>query len=144
MNLVIMDGPRSGTTIDVSTRVTLGREDADVRIDDDQISRVHAEAVNAGDGLEIRDLGSLNGTWVNDKRIEGTTRLRDGDIFRIGATRIAVGSAGQAQRPFAPSRAQTTRTGRARIASRKASATIISVAVIAMTSVALVIYFAGR
>ena len=50
------------------------------------------------DGLEIQDLGSLNGTWVNGERITAPTLLVAGDAIKVGTTRIEVLSAGQQRR----------------------------------------------
>jgi len=72
----------------------MGREvDDGLRLDDEQISRRHALIRQRGDGaLEIEDLGSLNGTWVNDRRINTIVRLQPGDVLRLGATTIEVAS----------------------------------------------------
>ena len=58
------------------------------------ISRAHAVLDPTVEGLEIQDLGSLNGTWVNGQRITAPTLLVAGDIVKIGATRFEVVSAG--------------------------------------------------
>jgi class 3 adenylate cyclase len=67
----------------------LGRGDADVVIDDQEISRRHALIRAGGDWLEIEDLDSLNGTWVNGRRIQ-SARLGPGDVVKIGNTVVAV------------------------------------------------------
>ena len=62
--LRITAGPSAGRALHVDSSLVLGRGDADVVIDDQEISRRHA-LIRAGDGwLEIEDLDSLNGTWV--------------------------------------------------------------------------------
>jgi class 3 adenylate cyclase len=89
--LAVLDGAEGGREIRVAGAVTLGRGDeAGVRIDDPEISRAHAVVSPTAGGLEVQDLGSLNGTWVNGERISGATRLARGDVIRIGATRIEV------------------------------------------------------
>ena len=70
-------------------RVTLGRRpSADIAIPwDEEISRVHAELVRAGEEWTLTDDGlSLNGSFVNGEPVRGRRRLRDGDALRVGAT----------------------------------------------------------
>ena len=93
--LAVLDGAEGGRRIRVAGRLTLGRgDDAGLVIDDPEISRVHAVIGPTTEGLELKDLGSLNGTLVNGERISGPTLLAPGDIVKIGATRIEVLSAG--------------------------------------------------
>ncbi len=66
-------------------RVVIGRQtDCDVRIPAAGISRHHCELVQDDDGLLIRDLGSSNGTYVNQERVE-SERLSAGDLVSFGA-----------------------------------------------------------
>ena len=70
-------------------RVTLGRRpSADIAFPwDEEISRVHAELVRAGEEWTLTDDGlSLNGSFVNGEPVRGRRRLRDGDALRVGAT----------------------------------------------------------
>ena len=60
---------------------------ADVRLDDDSISRMHVKLTLSGTVVNIEDLGSSNGTLVNGERI-GQEQLRDGDKIRLGETTI--------------------------------------------------------
>jgi class 3 adenylate cyclase len=93
--LAVLDGVERGRQIRVAGRLTLGRgDDAGLPIDDPEMSRAHAVVGPTADGLEIQDLGSLNGTWVNGERISGSLRLERGDVIKIGATRIEVLSVG--------------------------------------------------
>lgn len=63
----------------------LGRaEDATIRIDAPGVSRRHARIVAAGDQVTIEDLGSKNGTFVGERRLEAPAPLNDGDTFRLG------------------------------------------------------------
>ena len=87
----IVDGAEGARRILVAGHLTLGRgDDAGLVIDDPEMSRTHAVIGQTPDGLEIRDLSSLNGTWVNGERIGGPTALVPGDIVKIGKTRIEV------------------------------------------------------
>ena len=71
--------------------VVLGRSrDAGVRVSDVNISRKHAELRQEGSTFWIVDLGSTNGTLVNDKRVD-RKRLRDGDRITLGSTEIVFG-----------------------------------------------------
>jgi len=74
-------------------RVVLGRSrEAGVRISDVNSSRRHAELRQEGAAYWIVDLGSMNGTIVNGKRVD-RQRLRDGDRITIGSTEIVFGRA---------------------------------------------------
>lgn len=88
--LDVSSGPRAGERLPVRGEISIGRENAELILSDDAVSRRHAAIRAAGLGLEIEDLGSSNGTFVNGRRIDGTQALGDGDEIRIGATTIAV------------------------------------------------------
>jgi pSer/pThr/pTyr-binding forkhead associated (FHA) protein len=90
--LVVTSGPAADLRIEVVGDLVLGREGADVTVPDPEASRRHAVVRPAAGGLEIEDLGSSNGTFVNDARISGPTRLAAGDRIRIGASSIQVES----------------------------------------------------
>jgi DNA-binding winged helix-turn-helix (wHTH) protein len=69
----------------------LGRdEDVSVRIDAPSVSRRHARLrVDPGQPATIEDLGSKNGTWVGERRLEGgPAPLKDGDVVRLGKIEI--------------------------------------------------------
>lgn len=69
-------------------RTLIGRSpECDVFLDDVTVSRRHAELVRAGATFTIRDLGSLNGTYVNRRRIESAV-LEDDDEVQIGKYRL--------------------------------------------------------
>ena len=82
-------GGRSGETFQVGgEQMTIGRSpDAEVFLDDVTVSRNHALLVRRRDGLYIDDLGSLNGTYVNRRRIE-SHKLVDGDELQIGKYKL--------------------------------------------------------
>jgi class 3 adenylate cyclase len=94
--VAVLDGTEGGRRIRVDVRLTMGRgDDAGLVIDDPEISRAHAAFGVTPRGLEIQDLGSLNGTWVNGERITSPTLVAPGDAIKIGTTRIEVLSIGQ-------------------------------------------------
>lgn len=71
-------------------RVTVGRHHTnDIQLRSNRVSNYHAEVVNEVDGLMIRDLGSTNGTHVNDESIK-LQRIKTGDRIRIGNFQITV------------------------------------------------------
>jgi pSer/pThr/pTyr-binding forkhead associated (FHA) protein len=82
-------GGRAGESFRVEgDRVTIGRSpDASVFLDDVTVSRNHALLVRRRDGLYIDDLGSLNGTYVNRRRIE-SHRLQHGDELQVGKYKL--------------------------------------------------------
>jgi pSer/pThr/pTyr-binding forkhead associated (FHA) protein len=57
------------------------------------VSRRHAEVVHSGEGYRLRDVGSLNGTYLNRERIESEAPLRNGDELQIGKNKLVFFSA---------------------------------------------------
>ncbi len=70
-------------------RMTIGRRpDSDVFLDDVTVSRDHALVVRRGGDFYLDDLGSLNGTYVNRRRIE-SHKLADGDELQVGKYKLS-------------------------------------------------------
>ena len=83
-----------------SASVTLGRSNkCDIQIDQESVSRAHSKITNAGRSVKIRDLGSTNGTYVNDELVEERT-LVDGDFIKIGRTIFKFLSGGNIERAY--------------------------------------------
>jgi FHA domain-containing protein/zinc ribbon protein len=82
-------GGRQGETFPLEAdEIQIGRSpDADVFLDDVTVSRTHAVLSRADGGYVIEDNGSLNGTYVNRRRVE-KARLEDGDEVQIGKYRL--------------------------------------------------------
>ena len=82
-------GGRAGESFEaIGDRALIGRSpECDVFLDDVTVSRRHAELTREGSVFTIRDLGSLNGTFVNRRRIE-TSALEDDDEVQIGKYRL--------------------------------------------------------
>jgi class 3 adenylate cyclase len=89
--VAILDGAEGGRRVQITGQLTVGRgEGADLVIDDPEISRAHAVLASTGHGVEIEDLGSRNGTWVNGERIANAMQLVPGDMITVGTTQIEV------------------------------------------------------
>lgn len=85
--LVVIYGDELGKKYNLNTpSVVVGRSSkCDIQIDQESISRNHSKIVNTGKSILVRDLGSTNGTYVNDEPVEEYI-LRDGDLIKIGRT----------------------------------------------------------
>ena len=71
------------------TVTTIGRHpDSDVFLNDITVSRRHVEVERSGDGYRIRDVGSLNGTYVNRELIESERPLVNGDEVQVGRFKL--------------------------------------------------------
>lgn len=77
-------GHESGVAYDLSDGATLGRGDVEIPLDDPFASSRHARITRQGRTLVIEDLGSTNGTYLNDEPLTGPQPLHDGDRIRIG------------------------------------------------------------
>ena len=87
-SLVVRNGPQAGVALTIDDDVTrLGRAtDCEISLDDITVSRWHAEILRDGDEYRVRDAGSLNGTYVNNKRIDDVA-LHQGDELQVGKFR---------------------------------------------------------
>ena len=83
-------GGRAGESFPLEgDRMTVGRRpESDVFLDDVTVSRDHAVIVRRGSEYHLDDCGSLNGTYVNRRRID-SHRLADGDELQIGKYKLA-------------------------------------------------------
>jgi len=82
--LSMREGPLVGQVLRVDGPLVIGREGVDVVIADREISRRHAALRLVEGAVVIEDLHSLNGTWVNGRRISTITLLAPGDQITIG------------------------------------------------------------
>ncbi len=84
--LVLRVGPSPGKVFPLmKNEVTIGRDiNNEIVINDAEVSRKHCRLKLFGEGFIIEDLGSTNGTWVNEQRISGQHQLRSGEMIRLG------------------------------------------------------------
>jgi len=82
--LVPLDGPQTGELFQLKGRAVVGTApDCDAVMKDPSISGRHAEFMSTSQGFRVNDLGSTNGTYVNDKRVTNSD-LIDNDTVRLG------------------------------------------------------------
>src|SRR3970282_1927869 len=86
--LVVIYGLDLGRKHDLNRAETvIGRSSkADIQVDQESISRNHAKLTNSGGQISIRDMGSTNGTFVNDELVQSDFQLRNRDLVKIGRT----------------------------------------------------------
>jgi hypothetical protein len=77
-------GHPSGIAYDLGRGATLGRGDVEIRLEDPFASTRHARIERQGSVLLIEDLGSTNGTYLNEEPLQGPQPLHHGDRIRIG------------------------------------------------------------
>ena len=83
--LVVIYGLELGKKFNLTrSQMIIGRSSkADVQIDQEAVSRNHCKIINTGNAVLLRDMGSTNGTYVNDEMIDEYV-LRDGDFIKVG------------------------------------------------------------
>jgi Inner membrane component of T3SS, cytoplasmic domain len=156
-DLEIVTGPRAGERVAVAGQLTVGRAGTDLELADVEVSRQHAilRALEAG-ALEVEDLGSTNGTWIDNRRVTARTVLAPDAELRIGSTVMRQAAAPPPPQPATPGvgdqeppvetfRPPTvTRRRGQRSAALLIGPTIVSLLVVVATTIALVLYFALR
>ena len=88
--LLFTQGMLAGRRFEVENELTLGRENTDVVVEDPEVSRQHATLRWSAGRLELSDLQSANGTYVNGERVAGVRELQSGDAIKIGSTSLVV------------------------------------------------------
>lgn len=86
---VVRQGPKKGSRIALDTdQISIGRHpESDIFLDDVTVSRRHALVRRDGNGYVVEDAGSLNGTYVNQERVE-ELGLSDGDEVQVGKFKL--------------------------------------------------------
>jgi pSer/pThr/pTyr-binding forkhead associated (FHA) protein len=89
-SLIVRSGSQAGATFTLRNVLTrLGRStENEISLDDITVSRRHADVQRQGVGYVVRDAGSLNGTYLNGRRIDGEETLRHGDELQVGKFRL--------------------------------------------------------
>lgn len=89
LSLAILDGPDAGSVFRIEKpRVTIGRSNADLTLNDNEASRQHAVVEIRETAYSLSDLGSTNGTLVDGLKIEGAVDLADKSEFLVGSTTL--------------------------------------------------------
>ncbi len=90
--LLVVGGSTRGEIVAVTDLpAIIGRSpDVDLTIDDETVSRQHAELRGDREHLEIEDLGSSNGTTLNGNALAGPISLHDGDLVGLGSATLLV------------------------------------------------------
>src|SRR5438874_1367192 len=91
VTLAIIEGREAGREFLVTRTIVIGRDPgADVVIADSDVSLKHASLMLVDGGIAVEDLGSTNGTFVNDQRVNESHKLQAGDRIRLGTTVLEV------------------------------------------------------
>ena len=98
--LTVSGGAMRGLTFRVGQDAqVIGRAPtADIVLADPHLSRRHATVRATPEGVLLTDLGSTNGTWLNDTRVTGSVAIADGDVVRLGRTDLRLYDPGVAAR----------------------------------------------
>lgn len=109
--VVVTVGPQAGRRLELTADVVIGRQHADLVLEDPEVSRHHAVLRRSGGSILIEDLGSTNGTFVNRERIREPMTVRSGDEIRVGQTTLEIESDRRDETlvslPLPPARAST-------------------------------------
>jgi pSer/pThr/pTyr-binding forkhead associated (FHA) protein len=87
---VTLTGPFAGGEREFDAPIVIGRADSDVEVIDPHVSRRHARLTPLEEGVQIADLGSANGTWIDGRRLLDPEVLTEPTLMRIGKTRFEV------------------------------------------------------
>ncbi|QDT69994.1 FHA domain-containing protein FhaB [Planctomycetes bacterium MalM25] len=104
MKLVVLAGAKKGAAVPIKkSSFIIGRsKECALRAGSEAISRKHCELKQVDSGVTVQDLGSRNGTYLNDERIEGVQPLSNGDTLRIGPLEFRFESEAEIRKVKAP------------------------------------------
>jgi hypothetical protein len=88
--VVVTTGPEAGRRVELGLEVAVGRQDADLVVEDPEVSRRHAVLRSSGGSVIVEDLDSTNGTFVNGERIRSPVTVGPGDQVRVGRTTLEI------------------------------------------------------
>jgi pSer/pThr/pTyr-binding forkhead associated (FHA) protein len=102
LTLEVVEGPDAGKVVEVEGPVVIGREGADLLVQDTLVSRRHVRISPTPGGLTVEDLGSTNGTFLNGNELHAPAPASPGDQITVGTTVVEVRSPQQVrERPSA-------------------------------------------
>lgn len=104
LRITVIAGPDAGRSfnLDPGQNLIIGRGDqAQARLADPSVSRVHFEIGNAGDAVTVADRGSSSGTFIDGNKIENS-KINVGSVIQVGDTRLRVESNEQTSATIAP------------------------------------------
>ena len=110
--LKVISGPLAGRSLSLDRELVVGRDEADLTIDDPEISRRHAVIRPVEGGVQVEDLGSSNGTLVDGRRIDAPTVLQPDDSLYLGTTTLKLVEL-PAEAPSGVARVAASAVGRA-------------------------------
>jgi predicted Zn finger-like uncharacterized protein len=88
LSLAVISGPQSGKIFQIEKpKMVIGRQDADITVEDPEISRQHAAIEVAGDRVTLIDLGSTNGVFMGDEQISEAP-LENQSEFSVGSSTL--------------------------------------------------------
>ena len=107
-NLIILSGKHQGKRLTLPDgEAVVGRDEScQIRLATNEVSRQHCRLMCEGDHVVVHDLGSRNGTLINDVAVNGQAELQPGDILRIGP--ISLQLAGKKSATTAPAKKSLT------------------------------------
>jgi hypothetical protein len=88
--VIVRSGPRSGERIELVGELVVGRENADLTVQDEEVSRRHLAVRPHEDGVELEDLGSTNGTFVDGARLSAVVVVSSGARVTLGETELEI------------------------------------------------------
>jgi pSer/pThr/pTyr-binding forkhead associated (FHA) protein len=89
--LKVTHGSQAGLVVPLAGGVLIGRaSDCQLVLEDDYVSTHHAKISLGASGYQVDDLGSTNGTYINNERLSATVPFGPGDSLRIGRTLMSV------------------------------------------------------
>jgi pSer/pThr/pTyr-binding forkhead associated (FHA) protein len=154
--LIVRSGPRAGERIELVGELVVGRENADVTVSDQEVSRRHLAVRPHEDGVELEDLESTNGTFVDGARLSAVVVVSSSARVILGETELEIEvdepeprfdpSATRLREPRhrSPATAGPGKAAAVGAAGRHRGAAGIVLLVIAATAVALIVYFVAR
>ncbi len=100
--LLVIKGADEGKQFELNdSHVGIGRDAANIiRLHDTEVSRRHAECRKVDGGYSLVDVGSANGTFVNNQRIRGQSLLHSGDQIRVGTVLFVVDLGDEIEAPW--------------------------------------------